>query len=169
MHLKDDLIAIKKAKELSAVIFEITERSPKKFRFTLVSRMQNLSLDIVSELYNANDVFIGGKLFSDMERSANSAKIKNNAASAEERLFYKYKLYDLRLTEALKTDERITKRLDYSYSAMTKTKQLDFLVLLAAQTGCVTRKQEERLAKLLYEVRSLIGAFIKSDKKRFNY
>lgn len=52
---------------------------------------------------------------------------------------------------------------------MTKTKQLDFLVMISVNMGCITYKQQERLARLLYEVRSLIGAFIRSDKKRFNY
>lgn len=169
MYLKDELIAIKKAKELSAVVFEITERSPKKFRFTLVSRMQNLSLDIVTALYNANDVFVKSKLISDMERSIISAKKKSGFTNSTEWLFYKNKLYNLQLTKALKTDERVTKRLNYSYEAMTKTKQLDYLVCLSAQTGCITQKQHKRLAKLLYEVRCLIGAFINSDKKRFNY
>lgn len=169
VHLKNELTAIKKAKELSVVIFEVTEKSPKKFKFTLVSRMQNLSLDIISELYNANDVFVESVLLANMEKSINFAKRKNNYTNVIEWLFYKNKLYSLQINKALKADERITKRLDYSYNAMTKTKQLDFLVCLSAQTGCITQKQRERLAGLLYEVRCLIGAFIKSDKKRFNY
>lgn len=113
MQLKDELIAVKKAKELSALVFEVTERSPKKFRFTPVSRMQNLSLDIVSELYNANDVFIDSRLIQDMEKSIISAKRKNNYTNSIEWLFYKNKLYNLQITKALKADERITKRLDY--------------------------------------------------------
>lgn len=104
-----------------------------------------------------------------MERSIISAKKKSGFTNSTEWLFYKNKLYNLQLTKALKTDERVTKRLNYSYEAMTKTKQLDYLVCLSAQTGCITQKQHKRLAKLLYEVRCLIGAFINSDKKRFNY
>lgn len=169
MHLKNELTAIKKAKELSVVIFEVTEKSPKRFRFSLVTRMQNLSLDIISDLYNANDVFVESALLADMEKTISFTKQKRNYTNAVEWLFYKNKLYDLQINKALKKDERITKRLDYSYSAMTKTKQLDFLVYLSAQTGCITKKQQERIAKLLYEMRCLIGAFIKSDKKRYNY
>ena len=67
--MQKDLKVISKAKELSAVIFEITERSPKKFRFTLVSRMQNISLDIIAELYEANDTYIDMKIISDMTKT----------------------------------------------------------------------------------------------------
>lgn len=42
-------------------IFTITEKSPKKFRFTFVSRLQNLSMDIVECLYRANMVYVKDK------------------------------------------------------------------------------------------------------------
>lgn len=36
----------------------ITDKSPKKFRFTLVSRLQNYSLDVIEQLIMANEIFI---------------------------------------------------------------------------------------------------------------
>lgn len=54
-----ELFVITKAKELCNYIFEITEKSPKKYRFTLISRMQNLALNTLEYLYRANDVYVG--------------------------------------------------------------------------------------------------------------
>ncbi len=36
----------------------ITQKSPKQFRFSLIGRLQNYTLDIIEELYFANDIFI---------------------------------------------------------------------------------------------------------------
>lgn len=58
MQKQSELIVIVKAKELASYVMTITEKSPKRFRFTLVSRMQNYSLDIIEELYLANEIFL---------------------------------------------------------------------------------------------------------------
>ena len=42
-----ELQVITKSKDLCNYIITITEKSPKKFRFVFVNRMQNLSLDII--------------------------------------------------------------------------------------------------------------------------
>ena len=42
------------AKKLSEYIFVITEKSPKKFRWSIISRLQNASVDVVENLYRAN-------------------------------------------------------------------------------------------------------------------
>jgi len=39
----------------------VTQKSPKHFRFTFVTRLQNLSLNIIENIYRANDIFFGGK------------------------------------------------------------------------------------------------------------
>ena len=36
----------------------VTLKSPKHFRYSFVSRMQNLALDIIENLYRANDIFL---------------------------------------------------------------------------------------------------------------
>ncbi len=167
--MQKDLKVISKAKELSAVIFEITERSPKKYRFTLVSRMQNISLDIIAELYEANDTYIDMKIISDMTKTIDHVKNIKEFASEEERIHYQNKLFELKLTKAMKLEEKVTQRLNHSYGALTGVKKLDYLTVLSAQMQCITPKQQERLAKLIYELKALIGGFIKSDKQRYNY
>jgi len=55
---KNELSVITKAKELCQYVMVITQKSPKHFRYTFVSRLQNLSLDIIESLIRANDVYI---------------------------------------------------------------------------------------------------------------
>ena len=43
-----------KAKDLAKYIITVTEKSPKKYRFTLVVRLQNYILDAIENLYRAN-------------------------------------------------------------------------------------------------------------------
>ncbi len=57
MERKSELIVITKANDLCKYIFTITDSSPKKFRFSLISRMHNLCLDIISSLYMANEMY----------------------------------------------------------------------------------------------------------------
>lgn len=47
---KSDLCVITKAKELAKYVITVTEKSPKKFRFTLVVRLQNYCLDVIENL-----------------------------------------------------------------------------------------------------------------------
>lgn len=56
-----DLSVIMKAKDLCRYIMTVTQKSPKQYRFTFTSRLQNLSMDIIENLYLANEVFIGGE------------------------------------------------------------------------------------------------------------
>lgn len=42
------------AKKLSEYIFVITEKSPKKLRWSIVSRLQNASVGVIENLYRAN-------------------------------------------------------------------------------------------------------------------
>lgn len=55
---ESELTIITKAKDLCSYIMVVTQKSPKYFRFTFVSRLQNLSLDIIENLYRANDIFV---------------------------------------------------------------------------------------------------------------
>ena len=58
---QSELIVITKAKELCSYVMTVTQKSPKHFRFTFVTRMQNLSLDVIENLYRANDTFVSGR------------------------------------------------------------------------------------------------------------
>ena len=57
-RLDDELAVITKSKKLCLYVLSVTDKSPKKFRFTLISRLQGYSLDIVEYLYRANDIVI---------------------------------------------------------------------------------------------------------------
>lgn len=54
----EELKVITKAKELSMYILGVTENSPKKFRFTFITRLQNYSLDVIENLYYANSIYL---------------------------------------------------------------------------------------------------------------
>ena len=60
MTTNSELTVITKAKDLCRYVMTVTEKSPKRFRFTLVSRMQNLALDVIEQAYRANDVYVSG-------------------------------------------------------------------------------------------------------------
>jgi len=46
---------------LCSYVFTVTQKSPKHFRFTFVSRLQNLALDVVENLFRANDIFVSAE------------------------------------------------------------------------------------------------------------
>ena len=56
--MASELMVITKAKELCSYVMVATEKSPKMYRFTFTSRLQNLSLDIVESVFRANDIFL---------------------------------------------------------------------------------------------------------------
>ncbi len=54
MEKKSQLYVLVKAKSLASYVFTITEKSPNKFRFTLVNRLQNYTLDIIESILKGN-------------------------------------------------------------------------------------------------------------------
>lgn len=56
MEKKSQLYVLVKAKELTKYLITVTERSPKKFRFTLVNRLQNYALDTIESILKANSL-----------------------------------------------------------------------------------------------------------------
>ena len=69
---QSELSVITKTKDLCSYVLTVTQKSPKNFRYTFVSRLQNLSLDVLENLIRANDIFIS----------------KNDINSQKERLKY---------------------------------------------------------------------------------
>ncbi len=66
---QSELTVITKAKDLCSYIMTVTQKSPKQFRFTFVSRLQNLALSVIENLFRANDVFVSrGDVDSQKER-----------------------------------------------------------------------------------------------------
>ncbi len=57
-HTQSELQVITYAKKLCSYVMTITQKSPKQFRFSLVGRMQGYVLDIMEELYYANDIYV---------------------------------------------------------------------------------------------------------------
>ena len=55
-HTQSELQVITFAKNLCSYVMAITQKSPKQFCFSLIGRMQGYVLDIVEELYYANDI-----------------------------------------------------------------------------------------------------------------
>ena len=60
-NANSELRVVTAAKNLCSYVLTATNKSPKSFRFTLVSRLQNLSLDIIENIYKANEVFVQSK------------------------------------------------------------------------------------------------------------
>ncbi len=58
MQRKSDLYVMTKTKDLAKYIITVTEKSPKRFRFTLVVRLQNYILTAIERIYLANETRI---------------------------------------------------------------------------------------------------------------
>lgn len=57
---KSDLYVVTKVKELTKCVITVTEKSPKKIRFTLVTRLQNYCLVVWENIVTANMIKTGG-------------------------------------------------------------------------------------------------------------
>ncbi len=122
-----ELAVITKAKDLCSYVVKITQKSPKQYRFTFVTRLQNLSLDVIENLYRANDTFV----------------TKERMVSAAERL-------------------------DFQHKALTDLRLLAYFSLLAYENGCILAKQYEQISILSTDCSNLVGAWIKSDRRRLS-
>ena len=67
-HKQSELAVITKSKDLCSYVMTVTQKSPKQFRFTFTSRLQNLSLDVIEALYRANDTFVTKESISAREK-----------------------------------------------------------------------------------------------------
>jgi len=54
-----ELTIVTKAKDLCSYVVTVTQKSPKQFRFTFVSRLINLAFGIIDAIYRANEVYVG--------------------------------------------------------------------------------------------------------------
>lgn len=116
-----------KAKDLCSYIMTITQKSPKQFRFTFVSRLQNLALDVIDRLFRANETFFTGP----------DAQVKYQ------------------------------KRIDYQHEALTSLKLLGYVAQLAMEQQCILARQYEQIAHHVADCQNMLGAWINSDRKRF--
>ncbi len=123
---QSELSIVTKAKELCSYIITVTQKSPKQFRFTIVTRLQNLALDIIGEIYKANDVFVNRGDF--------------NALNF---------------------------RLSLQREAMTNIKLLAYYAELALTMNAILMKQYCQIAKLTTDCQNLLGAWMNSDRRRW--
>ena len=123
---KSELQIITKAKELCSYVMTVTQKSPKHFRYTFVSKLQNLSLSVIENLYRANEVYVE----------------KNDS-------------------------EAIERRRELQRTAMADLKVLAYFSMLAMEQQCILAKQYEQIARLSTDCQNLLGAWMNSDKKRF--
>lgn len=57
-HKASELTVITKAKDLCSYILVVTQKSPKQYRYTFVSKLQNTALKVIEDLLRANDVYL---------------------------------------------------------------------------------------------------------------
>ncbi|MDR1448165.1 MAG: hypothetical protein LBI63_04295 [Candidatus Ancillula sp.] len=53
---KDDLLVLTVAKELLERVLDYTSKSPKSVRYVFSTRLQNLALDILTHVFDANEI-----------------------------------------------------------------------------------------------------------------
>lgn len=61
MKQENELGIMVKSRKLTEYIFAVTEKSPKKFRFTITAKLQNGSLNAMEQLIRANEYYIKDK------------------------------------------------------------------------------------------------------------
>jgi hypothetical protein len=105
----------------------ITQRAPKQFRFTLVSKIQTYSLNTIEYLYRANDIYV-----------------KRGDSKAYNR------------------------RREYQQQAMTECRLLAYMAQLSMEQKAILPKHYEHITDITHEIMNLLGAWIKSDEKRFD-
>ena len=130
MSAVTELSVITKAKELCSYILTVTEKSPKRFRFTLVGKLQSYALTVIEALIQANEVYV-------MDQTQHI------------------------LEEAWKERRSLQQR------AITQLKLLSYMAQISMEQQCILPKQYEQITKKIYDTQDLIGAWIKSDRKRF--
>lgn len=86
----------------------VTDKSPKRFRFTLVSRMQNYALGVIENLYRANEVFVSR---GDRDKAAQRLNYQQQALTEVKLLGYVSQLAMEQGCILQKQYEQITKRL----------------------------------------------------------
>ena len=64
-------------------------------------------------------------------------------------------------------EERLAMRRNYQQKAFTNMKMLAYLSQLAMEQQCILPKQYEQITKKLYDCQNMLGAWVKSDNRRY--
>ena len=105
---QSELAVITKAKDLCSYVMTVTDKSPKRFRFTLVAKLQNYALDIIENLYRANEVFVKA---GDREKSQQRIDFQHQALTELKLLGYMAQLSMEQGCIMPKQYEQITKKI----------------------------------------------------------
>jgi hypothetical protein len=130
MEKKTELSVITKSKELCNYILTVTEKSPKRFRFTLTGKIQNYALNVIEMLIKANEIYV----------------------------------YETNRTLNM---QLVQERVHMQREAMTNLKLLSYMAQVAMEQQCILPKQYEQITRKIYDCQNLLGAWMKSDAKRF--
>ncbi len=84
---RNELTVITKAKNLCSYVLTVTDKSPKKFRFTLVAKLQNNALDALESLFLANEIFVGDKDKRRIEYHPDTGKVIRRLRTSNKRRF----------------------------------------------------------------------------------
>lgn len=105
---QSELSVITKAKDLCSYIMTVTDKSPKRFRFTLVAKLQSYALNTIENLYRANEVFAKG---GDRKKAAQRLDFQHQALTELKLLGYMAQLAMEQGCILPKQYEQITKKI----------------------------------------------------------
>ena len=103
------------AKKLSEYIFVITEKSPKKLRWSIISRLQNNSVELIECLYRANfekDV--------EREKSQKEALVKLSVLDYYSETAYRMRAITLKQVKVIALQNSEIKKLLHGWIRSTK-------------------------------------------------
>ena len=104
----------------------------------------------------------GDRKISETVRFTLVAKLQSYALNTIENLCRANEVYVKSSNVA--TAER---RLEFQHQALTELNLLGYLAQLAMEQTCITAKQYEQITRKIYDCKNLLGAWIKSDQKRY--
>ncbi len=103
------------AKKLSEYIFVITEKSPKKLRWSIISRLQNNSVELIECLYRANYEKDGER-----EKSQKEALVKLSVLDYYSETAYRMRAITLKQVKVIALQNSEIKKLLHGWIRSTK-------------------------------------------------
>lgn len=168
---KSEMRVLTKAKELITLTHNYTTNWPNVDKFTLKDRARLTALGIYENLVTANETFIDFTMLNNLRRSIKHYESKRDKFPEEsiQYLLLQLNLTTLKLTTATQLGDQVKARRGIQGAAFTRLSILDYYIQLAYDLKYINGKQEERWCDLLADVRNLLGAWIKADRKRYTY
>ena len=75
-----ELVVITKARDICSYVLTIMAKSPKRFRFTLATKLQNYALEAAEQMYLANEIYPSGEHKKEMAEQRHGHQDKAMAA-----------------------------------------------------------------------------------------